>query len=126
MVISAEGKSLEVIKQKSISESKVNRLKYPKSRFDVMYGATRRESYDIFFKDDEQTSKIFVYVHGGCWQMLDKEVSAYCVAPLVEAGHRVIVVDYNLCPSVSLRKITEEVAACVEHILQYARETGAE
>lgn len=58
--------------------------------------------------------------------MLDKEMSGYCVAPLVEEGHRVIIVDYNLCPSVSLRKVTEEIKECINHILRYARNTDAE
>lgn len=57
--------------------------------------------------------------------MLDKEISAYCVAPLVEEGHRVIIADYNLCPSVSLKKITEEMKKCLLHILEYARNTNA-
>ncbi|KAL5277828.1 AFMID family protein [Megaselia abdita] len=106
-------------------ETELSRQKYPKSKLNILYGTSPRESYDVYFKDEEETSKIFIYVHGGCWQMLDKDVSGYCVAPLVDNGHRVIVVDYNLCPEVSLQKITEEIKECVDHILRYARRTGA-
>lgn len=107
------------------TETKANRKKYLNSKFNILYGTTKRESYDVYFKDKEETSKVFVYVHGGCWQMLDKDISGYCVAPLVEEDYRVIVVGYNLCPSVSLKTITEEIKKCVNHILQYVMSTGA-
>lgn len=103
----------------------MNRKKYSKSKLNVLYGDTPRESYDVYFKDTEDTSTIFVYVHGGCWQMLDKDISGYCVTPLVEEGHRVIVVDYNICPTISLKKITEEIKKCISHILCYATRTSA-
>lgn len=104
-----------------IVESKRVQSKYIKRQ--LFYGSSERESYDVYFNDSEETSKIFVYVHGGCWQMLDKESSAYCVAPFVEAGHRVILVDYNLCPNVSLTKIVQEIQTCIRHIVQYAKDT---
>lgn len=66
-----------------------------------------------------------MYVHGGYWQRLTKEISSYCVGPLVEKGYRVIVVDYNLCPNVSLEEIVIEIKRCIQHILEYAKETGA-
>lgn len=40
----------------------------------------------------------FVYIHGGYWQDLNKDISAYCVEPLVNAGIRVVIPGYDLAP----------------------------
>jgi hypothetical protein len=48
----------------------------------------------FFFQD----SPVFVYIHGGYWQMLSKDISAYHVIPLWQAGIRSIVVGYDLTP----------------------------
>lgn len=43
----------------------------------------------------------FVYIHGGYWQIpvVTKENSCYCVAPLLEAGIRVVIADHDLAPA---------------------------
>ena len=41
---------------------------------------------------------VFVYIHGGYWQMLSKDISSYCVPPLYNAGIKVVVPDYDLAP----------------------------
>lgn len=81
------------------------------------------ESFDVYFKDSESGKPIFVYIHGGYWQTGTKEVSAYCVAPLVERGFKVIIVDYNLCPSVDLRTQMTQLKSGMDTILNYAYET---
>lgn len=40
-----------------------------------------------------------MYIHGGYWQELNKDISAYCVEPLVNAGIRVIIPGYDLAPT---------------------------
>lgn len=67
---------------------------------------------------------LFVYIHGGFWQELDKETSAYCVGPLVKAGIRVIILDYDLCPSVTLEQITKQIERAADVVLNYATELG--
>ncbi|KAL5293411.1 AFMID.2 family protein [Megaselia abdita] len=108
-----------------ITESERVREMYPKSKLNVSYGRTPMESYDIYFKDEENDKPIFIYLHGGYWQRLNKEVSAYCVSPLAEKGYRVIVMDYNLCPKVNLETVVSQVKEGVKHILKYAKITNA-
>lgn len=50
--------------------------------------------------------------------MLNKNISAYCVGPLVTAGIKVIVLEYDLCPTVTLTELVEQVAKFGEFILQ--------
>lgn len=49
--------------------------------------------------------------------MLDKNISAYCVAPLVAAGIKVIVLGYDLCPTVTLAELVEQVTKFGEFLL---------
>lgn len=41
---------------------------------------------------------ILVYIHGGYWQQLSRDQSAYCVVPQYQSGIRVIIVGYDLAP----------------------------
>lgn len=63
---------------------------------------------------------VFVYIHGGYWQKLNKSISAYCVNPLVTAGIKVIVLEYDLCPTVTLSELVEQVARFGEFILSHS------
>lgn len=65
---------------------------------------------------------IYVYIHGGYWQIVDicKEVSAHGVTPLVAAGIRVIVMNYEKCPKVSLEQLVDDMGRAIDFIVAYA------
>lgn len=85
-------------------------------------GLDDRRLCDVFYREgsDCKPAPLFVFIHGGWWQVLDKVHSASMVGPLVRQGYRVAVMDYNLCPSVSLPKLMEEICGFVTWIFQYA------
>lgn len=56
---------------------------------------------------------------------LYKDTSAYCVRPLAKMGYKVIVVEYNLCPRISLAEITEQIIKFGKYILKYASDMGS-
>ncbi|XP_055849412.1 kynurenine formamidase [Episyrphus balteatus] len=97
-----------------------------KSRLDVSYGDTKMQSMDIYFKDKESDTPIFVYIHGGYWIELTKAESGICVAPLVERGYRVVVMDYDQCPNVTLEEIVQQTKKFLKFLLKYATDTNAE
>lgn len=68
---------------------------------------------------------IHVFIHGGYWQELDKTISAYIVRPLVENGIKVIVVDYDLCPGITLSQLVEQVQRAGRFIVEYATKLGS-
>lgn len=65
----------------------------------IRYGPNDRQLLDIYEDDSISSDNTFVYIHGGYWQELNKDISAYCVQPLVTAGIRVIIPDYDLSPT---------------------------
>lgn len=89
---------------------------------DVEYGSEDSEKFDIYGDDLPEDAPLFVYVHGGYWQMLSKKESAYCVRPLVQKGYRVIVLDYELCPKITLEELVQQIKSAGEYILNYAEE----
>lgn len=60
-----------------------------------------------------------MYIHGGYWKKLSKSISAYCVDPLVKAGVKVIVLEYDLCPKLTLSELVEQVARFGEFVLKH-------
>lgn len=76
---------------------KIKKSKYCK-RTNIRYGLGDRQLIDIY-EDSPTSVHTFVYIHGGYWQDLNKDISAYCVKPLMNAGIRVIIPGYDLAPS---------------------------
>lgn len=90
---------------------------------DVPYGIREGEKFDIFGANSlPQDAPVFIYIHGGYWQDLERCISSYCVAPLYEAGNVVVVVGYDLTPKVELNDIVGEIQTAVSTILKWAAE----
>lgn len=63
------------------------------------YGPGDGQLFDVYEDNLTSSSHTFVYIHGGYWQELNKDISAYCVKPLVSAGIRVVIPGYDLAPT---------------------------
>lgn len=88
---------MESIKTILVSE-KIKKSKYSKTT-NIKYGPSDRQLLDIYENDTMSSDNTFVYIHGGYWQELNKDISAYCVEPLVNAGIRVIIPGYDVAPT---------------------------
>ncbi|XP_055388107.1 kynurenine formamidase [Condylostylus longicornis] len=108
-----------------ITRETYNNIENYMFREGIPYGSSDGEKFDIYYKYSELDKPIFVYIHGGYWQALSKQNSGYCVKPLVENGYRVIIVDYDLCPNISLMQIVEQIKRAIYYIVQYASDTNA-
>lgn len=85
----------------------------------VAYGESLGEKLDIYGEDLKADSPLLVFIHGGYWQEMDKWNSAYMVAPLVAEGIRVMSVDYDLCPAVTLEQLVMQVHKAFKWISEY-------
>lgn len=84
---------------------------------DVPYGATLDETLDIF-PAEQRDAPVFVFLHGGYWRAnTSKEFS--CVAlGLQPLGIATVVVNYSLCPKVTLDEIARQVRAALAWVLR--------
>lgn len=87
----------------------------------IAYGETFRQKLDIYGDDLTADSPLFVFIHGGYWQMCSKWESAYFVKPLVDKGIRVISVDYDLCPDVTLAEVVAQMKKAFKWISDYVK-----
>ncbi|MBH1963335.1 MAG: alpha/beta hydrolase [Comamonadaceae bacterium] len=99
----------------------VDRSRYARENLacelDIHYGPTLEETLDIF-PADELGAPVFVFIHGGYWRAnTAKEFS--CVAlGLQRRGITTVVVNYSLCPTVTIDEITRQVRAAVAWVLR--------
>ncbi len=89
---------------------------------DVPYGPTREETLDIF-PADATKSPVFVFLHGGYWRALSSKDFSCVALGLQPLGITTVVVNYALCPRVTIDEITRQVRAAVtwthHHIASY-------
>lgn len=99
-------------------ESEKSRLNYD-CHLNIAYGETARQKLDIFGDNLSADSPLFVFVHGGYWQMCDKWSSAFIAGPLVEQGIRVVIIGYDLCPTVTLAQLVGQIKRSFNWVSDY-------
>jgi arylformamidase len=80
-------------------------------RLDVRFGPTREEHCDVFPAGDG--APLHLFVHGGYWRRFSARDHAFVARPLVAAGITTVVVNYALCPAVSLDEIVRQTRAAI-------------
>ena len=82
-------------------------------RYDIAYGPNDTEKLDLFLPDAPSGAPVEMYIHGGFWRSREKGDFSYIGGPIVAAGGIAAIVDYALCPSVTLDEIVHQMRACV-------------
>ena len=90
---------------------------------DVRYGAGDRQKLDVF-RSPDASAPTLVYFHGGYWQRGDKSIYSFIATPFVAAGFNVVVVGYDLCPAVTITRISEEAREAMAFIWRNAGDLG--
>ncbi len=79
---------------------------------DVPYGPTLAETLDIF-PADVSSAPVFVFLHGGYWRALSSKDFSCIALGLQPLGITTVVVNYALCPWVTIDEITRQVRSAV-------------
>lgn len=90
---------------------------------DIRYGEGEKQKLDVF-RCGDATAPTLVYFHGGYWQRGDKSIYSFIAPPFVAAGFNVVVVGYDLCPSVTITRISEEAREALAEIWRNANAFG--
>ena len=86
-------------------------------RLGVAYGPTRDETLDIF-PAARADAPVFVFIHGGYWRGFAAGDFSFVALGLVPLGITTVVVDYSLCPKVTIDEITRQSRAAVAWTLR--------
>ena len=90
---------------------------------DLRYGPNPGELLDIY-PGKSDAAPVLVYIHGGYWRAGYKEDWAFVAEPLVDCGATVVVLNYDLCPTISLDELVSEIRRAMTWIFHNIREHG--
>jgi arylformamidase len=88
-------------------------------RLDVAYGATPAETLDLF-PSARPGSPVLMFIHGGYWRALSSKEFSFVAGGLVPHGITVAVMNYALCPAVTIAEITRQSHAAVAWLAESA------
>ena len=86
-----------------------------KSRLNIPYGNSPRQVLDIF-PAAQPNASVIAYFHGGYWRGGNKDENCHFAELFVKAGATVAVVEYDLCPRVTVSEIVGETRSAVAWI----------
>ncbi|MGC1816146.1 MAG: alpha/beta hydrolase [Casimicrobiaceae bacterium] len=90
-----------------------------KPALDLRYGAGDGETLDLYLPATPSRGT-FVFIHGGYWRTFDKADHAFVAPVFVAAGFAVAVINYDLCPGVTIATIVEQC----RHALRWVESCG--
>ncbi len=91
----------------------------------VPYGPTRAETLDIF-PAAQANAPVFVFIHGGYWRAFSSKDFSGVALGLHQRGITTVVVDYALCPFVTIDEITRQVRAASAWVLRNIAQYGGD
>ena len=89
---------------------------------DVRYGTGPKQTLDLF--PAERPRGALLFIHGGYWRALDKNDHSFIASPFVAEGIGVAVVNYDLCPAVSVAQIAEQCREAVDWLVHNGASDG--
>lgn len=93
-----------------------------KSWLDIAYGSSPRERLDIYAAD-RAGGPVLIYIHGGYWRSGSKEDNCNFVPTFTKRGATVVLVEYDLCPQVTVTDIVRQTRAAIawvaKNIMRY-------
>lgn len=90
---------------------------------DREYGPAPGEKLDIF-PARKGDGSVLMFIHGGYWRSLDKADFSYLAPTWVDAGVSLVVVNYDLCPKVTIEEIVCQMLRASAWLYRHAEEYG--
>jgi len=87
------------------------------------YGPGARQKLDIF-PARKGDGSVLMYIHGGYWRSLDKRDFSFLAPAWVDAGVSLVLVNYDLCPSVTIAEIVRQMLRASAWLYRHAEEYG--
>ncbi|MSP67263.1 MAG: alpha/beta hydrolase [Alphaproteobacteria bacterium] len=94
-------------------------------RLDVPYGSRPLERLDIF-PTARANAPVHVFIHGGYWRTLDKSHYSYLAEPLTAAGALAVLINYDLCPAVTVPDIVRQARRAIAWVHAHAADYGGD
>ena len=79
---------------------------------DLAYGSGERQRLD-FFHAHSKGRPTLAYIHGGYWQLNEKEPNAFIAAGPLAHDFNVALIEYTLAPAATMSQIVAEIRAAI-------------
>jgi arylformamidase len=87
-------------------------LEWPGRKADIAYGTGDLEKLDIYLPaKGDAPHPVHIFIHGGYWRSREKEDFGFIGAALASQGLLAVVIDYPLCPVVTLDEVVASTRA---------------
>ena len=90
---------------------------------DLRYGEAPGEALDLF-PARKGDGSCLLFIHGGYWRSLDKRDFSFLAPALVDGGISLAVVNYDLCPRVSMDEIVRQMLRASRWLWLHAEDYG--
>jgi arylformamidase len=90
---------------------------------DLRYGDMPGETIDLF-PSRRGDGSCMMFIHGGYWRSLDKRDFSFLAPAFVSGGISLAVVNYDLCPKVSVDEIVRQMLRASRWLWLHAEEYG--
>jgi arylformamidase len=108
--------------------SGVAALKTPGWHRDVVYGPGLNQNLDLLVPKRKGAARapLFVFIHGGYWQALDKSDVRGLAPAFAAKGIAYATLNYALCPAVGIDAIVAQMRAAVDYLWFHAPQFGCD
>ena len=93
------------------------------THLDRRYGDAPGETMDIF-PARKGDGSCLMFIHGGYWRALDKRDFSFLAPAWVDAGVSLAVVNYDLCPRVTMEEIVRQMLGASRWLWLHAEDYG--
>jgi arylformamidase len=88
-------------------------------QLELRYGGDEKQTFDLFPATNSKCGEpppVQIFIHGGYWRAFDKSDHSVCAREIVHHGISHVSLNYDLCPTVSLDRIVEQIFEAIKHI----------
>jgi arylformamidase len=111
----------ELAKRRAEASQKVRAT--VKSFLNVPYGDTARQVLDIF-PAERSGGPVLLFIHGGYWRGGSKDDNCGFVPTFVDQGVNVVIIEYDLCPAVTVTDIVRQALGSIAWTYRNIRRYG--
>ncbi len=91
---------------------------------DLSYGSAPSSLLDLYRPANVTNPPVFVFIHGGFWQVFDKSANAHFTEGLLKAGYAVANLDHELCAPATISGIVTQIRSALQFLVREADNLG--
>jgi arylformamidase len=91
---------------------------------DLSYGPAPSSLLDLYRPSNVAKPPVFVFIHGGFWQVFDKSANAHFTEGLLKAGYAVANLDHELCAPATISGVVTQIRSALQFLVREADNLG--